>query len=281
MESFTDIFQYNYIINAIIASLFTAISCGIAGTYIVAKRMVLISGGRTHSSFGGIGIAYYAGLNPVAGAAVFSVLSGIGIEYFTKKGIRNDSVIAMLWSLGMAIGIIFIYLTPGYAPNLMTYLFGSILTVNAADLYSLAILSVIMIFFFILFFRPILYISFDEEFARTQNLNSAFINYGLIILVSLTIVLNIKVAGIILLISLLTIPQNTANLFSHNFKRIIFLSIFFAFTGSIAGLIISWYLNIPSGATIIFSLIVIYIIMRIICCFPLSGKKNKTLTLSS
>ncbi|MFW5645000.1 MAG: metal ABC transporter permease [Bacteroidota bacterium] len=281
MDAFFEIFQYAYISNAIVASLFTAISCGIAGTYIVSKRMVFISGGITHSSFGGIGIAYYAGLNPVAGAAIFSVISGIGIEYFTKKGIRNDSVIAMLWSLGMAIGIIFIYMTPGYAPNLMTYLFGSILTVNESDLYSLAILSVVIILFFILFFRPILYISFDEEYAKTQNLVVGLINYGLIILVSLTIVFNIKVAGIILLISLLTIPQNTANLFSKNFKKIIFLSVFFAFAGSIAGLIISWYLNIPSGATIIFSLTLIYIIMRMVCCFPFSGKKNKTLTLSS
>lgn len=263
-----EIFHYQYINNAIIAALFTAISCGIAGTYIVAKRMVFISGGITHSSFGGIGIAYFAGLNPVAGAAVFSVLSGLGIEYFTKKGVRNDSVIAMLWSLGMATGIIFIYLTPGYAPNLMSYLFGSILTVNSTDLYLLAGLSVLIVLFFILFFRPILYISFDEEFAKTQNINAGLINYGLIILVSLTIVLNIKIAGIILLISLLTIPQNTANLLTQDFKKIIYYSIMFAFTGSIIGLIISWYLNIPSGATIIFSLTVVYIIVRLICCVP-------------
>ncbi len=275
MESLFEILQYKYINNAIIASVFTAISCGIAGTYIVAKRMVFISGGITHASFGGIGIAYFAGLNPVAGAAVFSVLSGLGIEYFTKKGMRNDSVIAMLWSLGMAIGIIFIYLTPGYAPNLMTYLFGSILTVNSGDIYSLAILSVIIILFFTVFFRPILYISFDEEFAKTQNINSGLIKYGLMILISLTIVLNIKIAGIILLISLLTIPQNTANLFTLNFKNIIFLSVIFGFTGSLAGLVISWYLNIPSGATIIFSLTVIYILARLFYYLSLKFRSQK------
>lgn len=264
MELLKEILQFNYVVNALIASVLTAISCGIAGTYIVAKRMVFISGGITHSSFGGIGIAYFAGLNPVGGAAVFAVLSGLGIEYFTKKGtLRNDSVIAMLWSLGMAIGIIFIYLTPGYAPNLMTYLFGSILTVNSSDLYFLALLSLILAAFFVVFYRPILYVSFDEEYARTQNMNSGFINYSLMVLISLTIVLNIKVAGIILLISLLTIPQNTANLFSKNFKTIIYLSILFAFIGAITGLIISWFLNIPSGATIIFSLTIIYILARV------------------
>jgi zinc transport system permease protein len=267
-----EVLQYDFISNAVIASLFTAISCGIAGTYIVSKRMVFISGGITHASFGGIGIAYFAGLNPVAGAAVFSVLSGVGIEYFTKKGLRNDSVIAMLWSLGMAMGIIFIYITPGYAPNLMTYLFGSILTVNPGDLQSLGILSFVMILFFTLFYRPILYISFDEEFAKTQNINSGLINYGLMILISLTIVFNIKVAGIILLISLLSIPQNTANLFTHSFKKIIFYSIVIAFTGAIMGLIISWHLNIPSGATIIFSLTIIYLLARIVRFFP--GKKK-------
>jgi zinc transport system permease protein len=264
MEELKEILQFNYISNALIASVLTAISCGIAGTYIVAKRMVFISGGITHSSFGGIGIAYYAGMNPVGGAAIFAVLSGLGIEYFTKRGtLRNDSVIAMLWSLGMAIGIIFIYLTPGYAPNLMTYLFGSILTVNSIDLYFLGLLSLVLVVFFILFYRLILYVSFDEEYARTQNMNSGFINYSLMVLVSLTIVLNIKVAGIILIISLLTIPQNTANLFSKDFKKMIYLSIIFAFIGAITGLIISWFLNIPSGATIIFSLTVIYILVRI------------------
>jgi len=263
MEFLTEVFQYNYITNAFLASILTAITCGITGTYIVAKRMVFISGGITHASFGGIGIAYFAGLNPVGGAAIFSILSGLGIEYFTKKvNIRNDSVIAMLWSLGMAIGIIFIYLTPGYAPNLMTYLFGSILTVNPGDLFALAALAIIIILFFTLFFRPILYLSFDEEFAKTQNINSGFINYGLMTLISLTIVLNIKVAGIILLISLLTIPQNTANLFTRDYKKIMFLSVLFGFLGSLAGLIISWFLNIPSGATIIFSMTIIYIFAR-------------------
>lgn len=265
MNFLTDIFSYDYLTNAFLASVLTAISCGITGTYIVAKRMVFISGGITHASFGGIGIAYFSGLSPIGGAAVFAVISSLGIEYFTKKGnIRNDSVIAMLWSLGMATGIIFIYLTPGYAPNLMSYLFGSILTVNLSDIFALGLLSLLVILFFSIFFRQILFISFDEEFAKTQNINTAFINYGLMILISLTIVLNIKVAGIILIISLLTIPQNTANLFTKNFKTIIVLSVLFGFAGSISGLAVSWFLNIPSGATIIFSLTVIYLISRIV-----------------
>ncbi len=264
MEGLIELIHYQYFINAILASLLAAISCGIAGTYVVSRRIVFISGGITHTSFGGIGIGYFLGFNPVWGAAMFSVLSGLGIEYFTRKGnIRNDSVIAMLWSLGMAIGVIFIYLTPGYAPNLMTYLFGSILTVNAADLYMLLGLTLVIILFFSIFFRRIQYISFDQEYASSLNLHVGFINYSLMALVSLTIVFNIKLVGIILLLSMLTIPQNAANLLTKDYKKIIILSILIGFAGSLCGLVISYFLNIPSGATIIFSLVCIYLLLRL------------------
>ncbi len=270
MDSFLALFEYQYFINALLAAAMTAVACGIAGTYIVARRMVFISGGITHASFGGVGIAWYIGIQPLLGAAVFAILSGLGFEALTQKGnIRNDSVIAMLWSLGMATGVIFIYLSPGYAPNLMSYLFGNILTVNMTDLICLAILNVVLIAFFMLFYRRILYISYDQEYSRSQNMKTAFFNYALIALISLTIVLSIKIAGIILLLSLLTIPQNAANLFTKNFKKIIYLSIIIGFGGSITGLILSWYLNIPSGATIIFSLVLIYLLLYLVRPFRL------------
>ncbi len=260
-----DLFSFQYFTNAFLAAALTAITCGLAGTYVVSRRIVFISGGITHSSFGGIGIAWFLGMNPIFGAAVFAVLTGLGIEIFTRKGnIRNDSVIAMLWSLGMAIGIIFVYLTPGYAPNLMTYLFGNILIVNKTDLMLLLALAIVLILFFIFFYRYILYISFDESYASTLKTGARLFSYVLIILVALTIVLNIKVVGIILLLSLLTIPQNAANLFTQDFKKIILLSVLIGFAGSITGLIISYYLNIPSGATIIFSLALLYVILRVI-----------------
>ncbi len=265
MKGLLELLQYQYFINALIASLLAAISCGIAGTYIVSRRIVFISGGITHTSFGGIGIGYFFGFNPILGAAVFSVFSGLGIEYFTRKGnIRNDSVIAMIWSLGMAIGVILIYLTPGYAPNLMTYLFGSILTVNNTDLLLLLAITLALTIFFIAFFRRIQYVSFDQEYASTLNLHVGFINYSLMTLISLAIVFNIKLVGIILLLSMLTIPQNAANLITRDYKKIIFLSILIGFTGFISGLVISYFLNIPSGATIIFSLACLYMVLRLI-----------------
>ncbi|MCD4734862.1 MAG: metal ABC transporter permease, partial [Bacteroidales bacterium] len=137
-----ELLEYNFIRHALITAALSSIACGFIGTYIVSKRMVFISGGITHTSFGGIGIAYFLGANPLLGAAVFSVLSAIGIEWLSKKSdIRTDSSIAIFWSFGMAVGIIFIFLSPGYAPNMMHYLFGSILTVTKTEILLLLILT--------------------------------------------------------------------------------------------------------------------------------------------
>jgi zinc transport system permease protein len=258
-----ELFEYGFFRNAFGAALLMAISCGIIGTYIVARRMVFISGGITHASFGGVGISYYFGWPPMAGAAVFALIAAITTENLTrKKIIRNDSLIAVMWSLGMAIGIIFVYLTPGYAPNLMSFLFGSIITVTLLDLSLMLALTLIVLLFFIFFYRVILYVSFDEQFAKTRGIPVMLVNYLLIILVALTIVLSIRVAGIILVLSLLTIPQNTANLFTHTFSRILIWSVILGFIGAIGGLYASYFLDIPSGATIIFSLVVIYLLGR-------------------
>jgi len=259
------LFEYDFFRNAIAAALLMAVSCGLIGTYIVARRMVFISGGITHASFGGVGIAYYFGWPPMAGAAVFALIAALTTENLTRtKLIRNDSLIAVMWSLGMAIGIIFIYLTPGYSPNLMSFLFGSIITVTKVDLVLMLALTMTVTAVFAGFYRLIMFVSFDEQFAKTRGIPVMFINYMLIILVALTIVLSIRIAGIILVLSLLTIPQNTANLFTSNFGRIMTWSVVLGFAGALIGLISSYYLNIPSGATIIFSLVIIYLLGRLI-----------------
>lgn len=265
MSNIFEVMQYTFMQHALLAALLTSISCGLIGTYIVSKRIVFISGGITHTSFGGIGIGYFLGINPLLGAAVFAVLSALGIEYFTKKSdIRHDSMIGIFWSFGMAIGIIFIALTPGYAPNLMSYLFGGILTVSQMDVMLMLILSIIIIGVFTFLYKSILYIAFDETYALTRKLPVQLIKNILMVLIALTIVLSIRVIGIILLISLLTIPQTIANLFTKKFKYILFLSVIIALIGSISGLIASYLLNIPSGASIIFSLIILFIMSKMI-----------------
>jgi len=274
----SNIFEYTFINHAILAALLSSIICGILGTYIVTKRMVFISGGITHASFGGIGIAFYLGLSPFIGAAIFAVLAALGVKWFSKKGdIRNDSSIGIFWSLGMAIGIIFIYITPGFTPNLMSYLFGSIITVSSMELYIMALLTFVIVLVFSLFLRPILYFSFDENFAKSQNAPVDIINYTIIVLIALGIVINIKVAGIILIMSMLTLPQNTANLFSDNFKLIIIYSIIISLVGTLIGLAGSFWLGIPSGASIIFTLALIFFIAKILRSL-INKKKIKILT---
>jgi zinc transport system permease protein len=259
MENLIALFNFGFFRNAFLAAFIASITCGIIGTYIVSRRIVFISGGITHASFGGIGMGYYFGFDPILGAVAFGILSALGIEFFTKRAdLREDSAIAMLWSLGMALGVIFIFLTPGYAPNLMSYLFGNILTVSKSDLIYLFILAVFVIGFFLTFYRMIIFVSFDEEFAMTNNAPVRLFNALLISLVALTIVLNIRVVGIILVMSLLTIPQAIANLFTKRFDIMMIYSIFFGFLGSITGLAFSYIYDIPSGAAIIFTLVVLY-----------------------
>ena len=265
MQNLFALFNFEFIRNAFLAALMASITCGIIGTYIVSRRIVFICGGITHASFGGIGMGYFFGFNPLFGAVLFGIFSALGIEFFTKKAdLREDSAIAMLWSLGMAIGIIFIFLTPGYAPNLMSYLFGNILTVSTDNLLFLLLLSVFVIGFFVTFYRMIIFVSFDEEFALTNNAPVRLFNVLLISLVALTIVLNIRVVGIILVMSLLTIPQAIANLFTRKFDVMMIYSIAFGFLGSLMGLTLSYIYDIPSGAAIIFTLVVIYGIIKIV-----------------
>ncbi|WP_372752737.1 metal ABC transporter permease [Labilibaculum sp.] len=275
MNTLFELFQYNFFLNAVAAAILASISCGIIGSYIVARRIVFISGGITHASFGGIGIAWYLGLNPVFGAAVFGILSALGIEWISKKTeVRQDSVIGILWAFGMALGIIFIYMTPGYAPNLMSFLFGNILTVGALDLYLLLALCLFTIAIFYFLLRPILFVAFDEDFARTQKAPVQLLNYIMISLVALAIVLNIRVVGIILVISFLTIPQTIANMFTNDFKKMIFGSILFGIIGSFIGLLVSYRINAPSGATIIFSFVILFILAKISQLILISIKRK-------
>ena len=252
------------LVKAILGAVFASITAGLAGTYVVSKRMVFLSGGITHASFGGIGIGYFIGINPIVGAAVFGILSALGVEYLSvKQRIREDSAIGILWAFGMAIGIIFIYLTPGYTPNLMSYLFGSILAVTTADIIALGIMSVVLILYFGVFYRTILYISFDEVFARTYSTYVDLFKYVTTSLIALTIVLNIRMAGVILVISLLTIPPNIAMLFTKVYFKIVLWSVLAGFVGTATGFIISYFAGIPVGATIIFTLVIIWIIAKL------------------
>ncbi|MFZ2286357.1 MAG: metal ABC transporter permease [Bacteroidales bacterium] len=258
-----NLFEYSFVLRSLLGALFASITAGLAGTYIVSRRLVFLSGGITHASFGGIGLGYYLGINPVVGAAIFGLGSALGMEYMSARGrMREDSAIGILWALGMAIGIIFISLTPGYAPNLMSYLFGSILTITNGDLIALGIISVVLIVYTALFYRTLLYISFDENYARTFTRHADLFKYISVGLTGLVIVLNIRMAGVIMIIALLTIPANIIMLFTRKYLRIIVLSTIVSFLSISAGFAISWFTNLPTGATIVTVLVLFWLVAR-------------------
>ncbi len=267
MDFLQEVLQYKFLIHAVLASVLCGVACGMVGTYVVCRRLVFLSGGITHSSFGGIGIAYYLGLNPLLGAFCFAVLSAIGIEACaTDKRIREDSAIGLIWSLGMAVGIIFVYMTPGYAPNLMSFLFGNILSVTVSDLVGMAIVVAAVVVVFALFYRPVMYVAFDREYAVSQNVPTRWIGYLMAVLIAVTIVISIRVVGIVLLISLLTMPAVIANQLTRSFGRMMAGASVVAVAGTLIGLYASYLLDIPSGAATIFVLTVALIIVKLLPC---------------
>lgn len=253
--------KYDFFQNALLSTVLIGISCGLVGTYIVAKRMVFISGGITHASFGGLGFAYFIGISPLLGAAVFSIATAIGILFLSEnKKIREDSLIGIFWSAGMAIGVLFIYLTPGYAPNLMSYLFGNILTVTWGQILLSVLLCLVIIIFFVLFYRPLFYIAFDKEYSRTHNVHVNRIDVAIMLIIALCIILCMKLAGIILVISYLTLPQAIAGIYYKNFKQQLIASSMISAIGSVIGLFVSAALNTPSGATIVVCFLILFLL---------------------
>lgn len=265
IEFITELFEYQFLQYAVLAALLAGISCGIIGSYIVARRLVFMSGGVTHSSFGGIGIAYYIGADPILGAMVFAIGSALGIEFFSKRGrISEDAATGVLWSLGMSIGIIFVFLTPGYAPNLMSFLFGNILLVTGANIFTLACLDIVLILILALLYRPILYTAFDRSFAASQRLPTTLISNMMMVLIAMTIVLNIKTLGIVMLLSLLTMPVVIVNSVTKSYLKITIWSSVVAVVSTIVGLYISYLSNIPTGATSIAVLAVCYGFVKLV-----------------
>ena len=251
MSLFEDIAVYGHLADAFVACLLSAITCGIVGSYVVARRMVFLSGGITHASFGGLGLAIYAGFNPLVGALLFASVASVGVEFASRRGrIREDSAIGIIWSVGMAIGALFMSLTPGYAVELPSYLFGSISLVDSADIKWLAVLMVVVVGGAILWGRKIMYITFDEEYARSQGLPVGLIAYIMSVVVAITIVLSIKVMGIVLLMSLVTIPTVVANTLTKDYRRITLLAIIVAVVCNVVGFVMSYEIELPNGGGI-------------------------------
>ena len=192
LATLENIFAYDFLVNAFVASILSGITCGIVGCYVVARRKVFLSSGITHASFGGLGIALYAGLNPILGALLFAIISSVGIEYASRRGgVREDSAVGIIWSVGMAIGALFMSLRPGYATDLTSYLFGNILLVDNSDIVWLTLLTLFVVIGAIIWLRRIMFIAFDEDFARSQAVAVTAVSYLMAIIIAITIVLSI------------------------------------------------------------------------------------------
>ncbi len=264
-----EILQYEFFRNALAIGVLSGIACGIIGSFVVIKKISFISGSIAHASFGGIGIAYFLGLNPVLGALVFSIFSALGIGMINKKNkSQEDASIGAVWAIGMAIGLLFIYFTPGYAADLMSYLFGNILLSTNSDLIYIAILNVFIIISVFLLFKWLVAVIFDEEFALITNIKVFPLYLFLLVLIALSVVVLIRSVGVILVIALLTLPASSAQLLSKKFKNIISIAILLAVFSNLSGIFLSYYLNLPSGPVIIFTAALVYFVVLLSKNFP-------------
>jgi zinc transport system permease protein len=259
-----EILQYDFFLRALLIGVLSGLACGIVGSFVVLKKISAISGSIAHASFGGIGIAYFFSFNPVLGALLFSIISAVNIgliSYKNKK--QEDASIGAIWAIGMAVGLVFIYLTPGYAADLMTYLFGNILLSSGRDVIYMLALDIFIIFSIAFLFKWLVAIIFDEEFAAITNIKVLPLYLFLLILTALSVVILIRSVGVILVIALLTLPAASAQLISKKFLNIIIIAVILAILSNLLGIFLSYYLNLPSGPTIVLTAAVIYLVVLI------------------
>jgi zinc transport system permease protein len=244
--------NYEFMRNALIAGLLVSISCGIIGTLVVVNRLVFIAGGIAHSAYGGIGLALYMGFSPTLGVTLFTVGVSLAMGAASLKAKhRADTVIGVLWALGMALGIILVDLTPGYNVDLMSYLFGSILSVPKSDLWFMLPLDGVILLTLVLFYKEFLAMSYDEEFAFVVGIPVRGLYYLLLVLTSLSVVMIIRAVGLILVIALLTIPPYIAEKYTTSLAHMMVLSSLLGILFTVVGLWLSYRYNFTSGATII------------------------------
>ncbi len=260
----TELLGYSFFTNAIIGVLIISVAAAMIGTYIVARRLVAISGGVTHACFGGLGLGYYLGIDPTAMAALFAVASSLGVEWMSSRHrVREDSAIAVIWSIGMAVGVLFVFLTPGFVPELNAFLFGSILNISVAALWLFAGYTTLLVLFFWWKFREIVICAFDRDFARVAGLPVKFVTITMTVFVALCIVLTIRLVGIMLLMSMISLPQMTAEIFCKRFRTVMLMSVFISVAGCLGGLVLSAYIDVPCSALIVIVLAGMFITGRV------------------
>jgi zinc transport system permease protein len=247
-----EVLQFEFMRNALLAGILVSITCGIIGTLVVVNRIVFISGGIAHAAYGGIGVAFYLGFPAFLGAALFSFVVSMvmGVASLRDKK-RVDAVIGVMWAVGMALGIILIDLTPGYNVDLMSYLFGSILTVSMMDIWFMLSLNMVLLLIVLVFYKEFLAVSYDEEFSFVVGIPVRTLYFVLLGMIALSVVMIIKIVGIILVIALISIPPYIAEKYMTSLGRMMVLSSILGIFFTLTGLWLSYSYDLTSGATII------------------------------
>ena len=247
-----DVLGLEFFRNALIAGVLASIACGIIGTYVVVRRMVSVSGGISHAAFGGIGLGYFLGIDPLLGAAGFTVAAALGVGTLQLRARQQmDTLIGAVWAAGMAIGILFVYLTPGFAPDLFSYLFGNILLVPRGDILLMGILTAVIVAVVAVLYRELQAVTFDPDYAAVMNLPVERLSLLLLVLIALTVVMLIRVVGIILVIALLTLPAAISRLYTARVWTMMLLAVVLGIIFTVAGIALSYVIDVPSGATIV------------------------------
>jgi len=247
-----DLLRYEFMRNALVAGILASLACGIIGALVVVKRISLVSGGISHAAFGGVGLGYLLNFDPVLGALLFALASSLGMGLIRERArISEDSAIGILWVTGMSLGVLFIGLRAGYTPDLFSYLFGNILTVSLLDIAMISVLDAVIMLIVLAFYKELLALSFDEEFATIRGVPTRYVYLILLSMVALTVVVLIRIVGVVLVIAMLTLPATIAWRFSYKLHQIMLSSTVLSAIFTICGLWLSYILNSASGATIV------------------------------
>lgn len=252
MPSFFDALSYEFLRNALLAGVFAAVLCGVIGPFVVVKRLAFISDGISHAAFGGMGVCFFLGIDPILGAVLVAVASALALGSVDTDTIRSyDALIGVLWAVGLAVGIVFVYKTPGYAPNLISYLFGNILMVSRRDVLVILALAVCVLVVLALLWKGLVAVAFDEVFARVQGAPVRLLLTVLLTLIALSVVILIQVVGIILVVALLTIPPVLSLMLCKDLWSVVVSSVLVGVGMTLGGLGLSFAYDLPSGPAII------------------------------
>lgn len=257
--------EYEFFRNALYGILIISVASAVIGTYIYARRMVSIAGGVTHACFGGLGLGYFLGINPIVMAGAFAVGSSMGVDWLSSRHrVREDSAIAVIWSIGMALGVIFVFLTPGYVPELNSFLFGNILTITRGDLVGFLIFTALLLLYISLNFRKVIICAFDRDFAKVSGLRVNLVRAVMTAFTAICIVLTIRLVGVMLLMSMFSLPQMIAETRFHRVKPLMIASSVVSAFCCLVGLFLACYIDVPCSALIVMVMAFAFLLARTI-----------------